>query len=108
MGRLGRWGAVFSAIYLQARQGVGKLDDVPVFYAVEPNNDAAAGGGTIVITGRNLIGATSVQFDTDDAASFSVDSDNQITAVTAPHGAGNTTVTVTTPYGTTSSMFVFT
>ena len=56
-------------------------------------------GGTIVtITGSFFTGATAVHFGTT-AASFLIDSDTQITAV-SPSGTGKVHVTVTTPNGT--------
>ena len=54
-------------------------------------------GGTIVtITGTDFLAATAVMFGATAAATFTVDSDTQITA-TSPAGAGSVHVTVTTP-----------
>jgi sugar lactone lactonase YvrE len=58
----------------------------------------AVAGATVTITGENFTGATQVQFGGVNAASFTVVSATQITAVVAAGGAtGN--VTVTTPAG---------
>ena len=61
---------------------------------------------TVVITGTHFDGATQVTFGGIDAASFTVDSNNQITAVLASGASGN--VTVTTAGGTaTSTSFTY-
>ena len=59
----------------------------------------AAGGTQVVIRGADFTGATAVKFGSTAAASFTVDSDTQITAVT-PAGTGLVDVTVTGPDGT--------
>jgi gliding motility-associated-like protein len=56
-------------------------------------------GATITITGTNLTGATNVNFGGVDAASFTVDSPTQITAILSNSGT-NGTIYVTTPGGT--------
>ena len=63
-----------------------------------------AGGDTITITGTNFTGATAVKFGSTNAASFTVDSNTQITAV-SPAGPDGTTVdvTVTGPGGTSAT-----
>lgn len=59
-----------------------------------PATDVEAGGATVVITGTGFAeGVSDVKFDAADAASFTVDSDTQITAV-APAGTGTVDVTV--------------
>jgi hypothetical protein len=59
-----------------------------------------AGGTTVTITGTNLDGATVVDFGTQPATSFTVDSPTQITAVSpAGTGVGAVDVTVDTPNG---------
>lgn len=59
-------------------------------------------GTVVTINGNNLTGTTAVKFNNKDAASFTVDNTNKITAVVA---AGTTTgkITVTTPNGTNAS-----
>ncbi len=76
----------------------------PVIGSVSPLN--AAAGSVVTITGAGLSGATAVSFGGVPAASYTVISPTQITAVV---GAGTSgTISVTTPGGTaTSSGFVF-
>ncbi|WP_369225581.1 IPT/TIG domain-containing protein [Streptomyces sp. R39] len=71
----------------------------PVVFDVEPHFGPEVGGNTIVITGSNLALTTAVGFGATPATSFTVNSDNQVTA-TAPSGTGTVVVTVTTPGGT--------
>jgi hypothetical protein len=56
----------------------------PFITGIDPNSGPAAGGTTVTITGRNFTGATAVRFGSTNAASFTVDSDTQITAVSPP------------------------
>ena len=71
----------------------------PTVTGLSPARGPAAGGSSVVITGAHFTGATNVKFGAN-AASFTVNSDTQITA-TAPAGsAGSVHVTVTTPSGT--------
>jgi uncharacterized repeat protein (TIGR01451 family) len=58
-------------------------------------------GSSVVITGMNFTGATAVRFN-DTTASFTVDSDNQITA-TVPVGASTGPIAVTSSAGTGTS-----
>src|SRR5204863_148042 len=60
------------------------------------------GGTVVVITGTHFTGATTVKFGGIDAATYTVDSDTQITA-TAPSGSGIVDVRVTIPVGGTSA-----
>ncbi len=53
-----------------------------------------AGGTSVVITGTDFTGATAVKFGADNAASYTVNSATQITAV-SPAGGGTVDVTVT-------------
>ena len=64
-------------------------------------------GTVVTITGFSLTGATKVTFGGVKATTFSVDSDNQITA-TVPTGAKTGKIAVTTPGGTATSKDVFT
>jgi hypothetical protein len=73
----------------------------PAITNVNPNYGSISGGNSVVITGGNFTGATDVSFGVN-PASFSVDSDTQITA-TAPAGAqGTIDIRITTPDGTSS------
>jgi hypothetical protein len=56
----------------------------PWIASIVPNSGPSTGGTTVVITGRNFTGATAVRFGANPAASFTVDSDTQITAVSPP------------------------
>ncbi|WP_040871889.1 IPT/TIG domain-containing protein, partial [Nocardia exalbida] len=58
---------------------------------------------TVTLTGTGLTAATAVNFGATPAASFTVDSDTQITAVT-PAGTGTVQVTVTTTGGTSNGV----
>src|SRR5262249_11276843 len=64
-------------------------------------------GTVVVIQGFNFTGATDVSFHGTPAISFTVDSDNQITA-TVPIGATTGTISVTTAIGTGTSSQAFT
>jgi hypothetical protein len=55
----------------------------PIITSIVPNTGPAAGGTTVVITGTNITDATAVRFGTNNAT-FAVDSDRQITAVSPP------------------------
>ena len=58
------------------------------------HSGAPAGGTSVVITGTDFTGASAVKFGGDAAASFTVNSNTQITA-TSPAGGGTVDVTVT-------------
>ena len=66
---------------------------------VEPDEGAMAGGTSVTITGVGFVGAGEVKFGSASAASFKVESETSITAVSPP-GKGAVDVTVTTPDGT--------
>jgi hypothetical protein len=74
----------------------------PVVSGLSPNSGTDAGGDAITISGSYFTGATAVSFGGAAAASFTVDSDTQITAVT-PADTGTVDVTVTGPHGTSST-----
>jgi hypothetical protein len=71
----------------------------PEVTKVEPEFGLPSGGTSVTITGTNFTGATAVAFGSTAAASFTVNSETSITAV-SPAGSGNVDVTVTTPKGT--------
>jgi alpha-tubulin suppressor-like RCC1 family protein len=66
---------------------------------VEPGEGPLAGGTPVTLTGANFTGATAVKFGSASAASFKVNSETSITAV-SPAGTGTVDVTVSTPEGT--------
>ncbi|MEV0494147.1 beta strand repeat-containing protein [Streptomyces atratus] len=74
--------------------------NAPTLTALSPSQGP---GGTVGLTGTNLTGATAVTFGGTAAASFTVVSATQITAV-APVGSGTINITVTTPGGTSNSL----
>ncbi|GGK06157.1 hypothetical protein GCM10011583_42290 [Streptomyces camponoticapitis] len=73
---------------------------VPVVTSVAPSNGPTAGGTSVVLTGTGFTSATSVTFGGVPAASFTVNSATQITAVTPSGNPGAAVITVTTPGGT--------
>jgi len=71
----------------------------PVITGISPTSGPAAGGASVIITGRDFTGASKVLFGSVAASSFTVNSTTQITAV-SPGGSGTVDVKVTTPGGT--------
>jgi hypothetical protein len=71
----------------------------PVFTSAAPIYGTVAGGNTVILTGTGFIGATSVKFGTV-TATFTIDSDTQITATAPAHAAGQVNIVITTPGGT--------
>jgi IPT/TIG domain len=69
----------------------------PVVTGLTPNIQFA--GNSIVVSGSGFTGASAVTFGSVPAASFTVNSDSQLTVV-VPQGSGTVDVTVTTPGGT--------
>ncbi len=78
-----------------------EIQPAPAITSIAPSFGSIAGGTAVVITGTNLAGASAVKFGTATAASFTVESETQITAV-APATAtpGTVDVTATTLAGT--------
>ena len=74
----------------------------PSVSAVAPGSGPAAGGTPVTVAGSHLTGATAVKFGSTPAASFTVNSDTQITA-TSPAGTGTVDLTVTTAVGTSAT-----
>ncbi len=73
--------------------------DAPAVTALSVTNGPSAGGTTVVITGEDFAGVAGVAFGGRAAASYTVDSATQITAVTPAHGGGLVQVKVTTTAG---------
>lgn len=72
---------------------------LPVVTEIVPDAGSEAGGDTVTIHGVRLSQTTAVLFGTTAASSFTVLSDDEVTA-TAPAGSGTVPVSVTTPAGT--------
>jgi hypothetical protein len=74
-----------------------EVQPVPEIITISPTSGSVTGNTLVTITGKNFTGASGVQFGTAPAASFTVDSDTEITA-TAPRTArpGKVDVSVTT------------
>lgn len=77
-------------------------DNPPTITSVAPNEGVSAGGTSVVITGTNFVGASAVNFGSTAASSFTMDTPQQITAV-SPAGSGTMNITVTTPVGTSAT-----
>ena len=75
----------------------------PVVTGVAPGMGVTIGGTTVTISGTAFTGVSAVKFGATDAASFTFDSDTQITATTPAEAQGTIDVTVTTPAGTSAT-----
>jgi hypothetical protein len=56
----------------------------PFISNIQPDSGPPSGGTTVTISGRNFTGASSVMFGATPAASFTVNSDTEISAVSPP------------------------
>ena len=74
----------------------------PAVTALSPTNGPDGGGTSVMISGCNFTGTQAVNFGAKPAASFHVNSDTSITAV-SPAGTGMVHVVVTGPGGSSSS-----
>ncbi len=70
----------------------------PAVAGLAPQSGPEAGGTTVTISGEHLSGTTAVRFGSSPAASFTVESDQSIAAISPP-GSGAVDVTVETPLG---------
>ena len=78
----------------------------PTVTSVAPSSGPTAGGATVVIKGTGfsgLSGASAVMFGSTPAASYTVNSATQITAVTPAAGSGEVDISVTAAGGTSST-----
>ena len=73
----------------------------PTIQKITPKGGTTLGGNKVTITGSGFTGATSVSFGAVAAASFTVQTDQEIVAVTPAEPVGNVDVTITAPTGTT-------
>jgi len=82
-----------------------EVQPTPTVTNVAPESGSVVGGTKVTITGTDLGGASAVKFGAKLAASFTVDSETQITA-TAPRSSkpGRVDVTVTTIAGTSAAV----
>ncbi|HEY3815345.1 MAG TPA: IPT/TIG domain-containing protein, partial [Caulobacteraceae bacterium] len=71
----------------------------PAVTSINPNTGPAAGGTSVTIVGTAFTGATAVRFGSIAAASFTVNSDTQITATSPAGASGVVDVTVGTAAG---------
>jgi lysozyme len=71
----------------------------PGVSAVSPRSGPAAGGTPVTITGTNFVGASSVTFGRTPAASFTVVSASEITAISPPGASSTVDVVVNTTQG---------
>ena len=76
----------------------------PAVTSLSRSAGPAAGGTTVVLTGTSFTAATAVRFGTTAAASFTVDSPTQITAVSPAGAAGTVDLSVTTAGGTSAAI----
>jgi hypothetical protein len=74
----------------------------PAVTGLAPASGTASGGTSVIITGSNLTGTTSVSFGLTPARAFTVTSATSI-AATSPAGSGTVDVVVTTPAGSTAT-----
>jgi hypothetical protein len=73
---------------------------IPTVTGVLPISGNATGGTTVAISGTDFNFASAVKFGATAATSFTINSNNQITAATPAGTAGTVDVTVTNPAGT--------
>ena len=80
----------------------------PTVSSVSPNTGSVIGGTSVVVTGTGFTFATAVTFGGIAAASFTVNSGTQITAVVPAHAAGAVDVAVTNNVGSSALSAGFT
>jgi hypothetical protein len=86
-----------------------EMQPVATIFGIGATSGPIAGGSVLTITGFNLGNATAVSFGDLPAASFSVQSETQLTAISPPNPAGGpVTVAVTTIAGKTTAPQQFT
>jgi hypothetical protein len=73
----------------------------PAVQNVTPHSGSTLGGNRVTIVGSDFTGATAVSFGPDAATSYTVESDQEIVAITPAEPAGQVDVAVTGPDGTT-------
>ena len=78
-------------------------ETTPTVTGVSPGTGPLAGGTSVTITGTSFLAATAVKFGSTNAASFTINSDTSITAVSPAGSAGTVDITVTSAYGTSTT-----
>ena len=73
----------------------------PSIQKLNPNGGTTLGGNRVTIAGAGFTGATAVSFGGTPATSFTVETDQEIVAVSPAEPAGDVDVSVTSPTGTT-------
>jgi hypothetical protein len=76
---------------------------VPSVTAISPTSGPAAGGTVVTIVGSAFTGAIAVNFGGIGASSYTVNSDNSITATSPPGTQGNTVDVIVVAYSGSSS-----
>ncbi len=74
--------------------------NAPTVSTVSPSVGPVAGGTSVVLTGTNFTGTTSITFGGTTSGTYNVDSPTQITVTTPAKAAGTYDVSVTNPGGT--------
>ncbi len=82
-----------------ATTSADRFSYAPTVTAITPKSGEESGGTSVNITGTNFTGVTAVKFGSANAASFKVESETSVTAV-SPAGKYDVNVTVTTAGGT--------
>lgn len=72
----------------------------PAIQNLTPARGTTLGGNRVTIVGSDFTGATAVSFGSDAATSYTVESDQEIVAITPAEPAGQVNVSVTGPDGT--------
>lgn len=81
------------------------LTAAPVITTISPNAGLAQGGTNVTILGSGFTGTTTVTFGTEPAASFIVNSDTSITAISPAKVPGTVNIQVTTGSGSSPLTF---
>jgi len=82
---------------------------IPTLYSISPTSGPLAGGTNITISGTNFVNITNVKIGGTNAASFSIVSPTQMTAVTPSHIiTGITDVSIISTFGTSTLYGAFT
>ena len=86
----------------------GSLLARPEVDSITPNAGPIAGGTGVTIAGSGLVGSTGVTIGGNPATGFLVNSDAQVTCITAAHAAGTVNVVVQNPRGNVTTPAAFT